>query len=144
MASSSTLPSSSPSAAVSSPPPSLSAIYKKHKVKIEGQRAENDRLARNVVESVGVVAHEMVNSVNSGVANVFAKQKALEEQARLLEDHTKSLTNQSKQWISLLGSFNNALKELGDVESWAHTIESDMRDVAATLLFLQANAGASS
>ena len=33
----------------------------------------------------------------------------------------------------MIDSFNNSLKELGDIESWSRTIEEDMRAVACTL-----------
>ena len=33
----------------------------------------------------------------------------------------------------MIYSFNNSLKELGDIESWSRTIEEDMRAVACTL-----------
>ena len=45
-------------------------------------------------------------------------------------------TNFAKQtaaWLLLIDSFNSSLKELGDVESWARTIEGDMRAVSSTL-----------
>jgi hypothetical protein len=33
----------------------------------------------------------------------------------------------------MVEGFNQALKELGDVENWARSIESDMREIAAGL-----------
>ena len=43
-------------------------------------------------------------------------------------------TKLSNQWITMVEGFNQALKEIGDVENWAEQIESDMYVVAECLL----------
>jgi len=35
--------------------------------------------------------------------------------------------------LTLVESFSNALKELGDVENWAKTIEGDVRTITTAL-----------
>ena len=121
---------------------------------------EAERLRRRAVESMRGVSENMVDSVNMGVAHVFANQRKLEAEARKLQAETQRFAKQTTQWLSMLESFNVALKvrahgevhlqgrgvwrvlscwlltrpqELGDVENWAEHIEKDMNAVAAAL-----------
>ena len=40
---------------------------------------------------------------------------------------------QTNNWVQLMDGFHKALKDLGDLEQWAKTIEADMKTVTATL-----------
>lgn len=45
-------------------------------------------------------------------------------------------SKQTAQWISMVEGFNQALKEIGDVENWARSIEMDMRTIATALEYV--------
>ena len=63
----------------------------------------------------------------------YNNQRQLEVEAKQLQAHVSRLTRQTSQWISMIENFNQSLKELGDVENWARTIETDMMTVASAL-----------
>lgn len=44
-----------------------------------------------------------------------------------------NFAKQTQQWLQLIDNFSSALKELGDVENWARSIESDMQVIQSTL-----------
>lgn len=110
----------------------------------------------------------MVDSVNIGVSKVFTNQKKIEVQAVQLQTQTERFSKQTAQWLQLIEGFNQSLKvasfspqvgaflrlptlrfgthalrcgdqEIGDIESWARTIEADMRQIAANLEYVHRN-----
>eukprot|EP00041_Stephanoeca_diplocostata_P004701 m.49064 g.49064 ORF g.49064 m.49064 type:complete len:128 (+) comp15299_c0_seq1:217-600(+) len=114
----------------------LSEIVKKHqseqvvrKKAAETRRAEAVSAAQNVTKV-------MVQSLNEGVAKVFSTQKQLEVEAKQLQTSLQKYTKLSNQWISMVENFNQALKEIGDVENWAERIEADMKNISDGLEFV--------
>ena len=105
--------------------------------------AETEQLQRAAVDSVQKVSDALLTKVNTGVASVFANQKAIEGEAKALQTQSARLVKQTSQWVGAVDKFNAALKELGDVESWARAIEADLRDVAATLDYVNSASTAS-
>ena len=79
----------------------------------------------------------------------------LAQEARVLQSNAREFGRQTAQWLKLLSGFNTALKvttcpllvlsdqgpgfvqEIGDVESWAKTIEWEMKTVATAIEFIQ-------
>ena len=102
-----------------------------------------EQLQRAAVDSVQKVSDALLTKVNTGVASVFANQKAIEGEAKALQTQSARLVKQTSQWVGAVDKFNAALKELGDVESWARAIEADLRDVAATLDYVNSASTAS-
>ena len=72
-------------------------------------------------------------SSSSSVESAYNNQRQLETEAKQLQNNISRLTKQTQQWISMIDSFNHALKELGDVENWARAIETDMVAIASAL-----------
>lgn len=60
-------------------------------------------------------------------------QKRLDAEAKQLHSSAINFSKQTSQWINLVDSFTSALKELGDVENWAKTIEGDVRTITIAL-----------
>ena len=69
----------------------------------------------------------------NSVEKAYNSQRQLEYEAKQLQAHVTKLTKQTTQWVALVENFNQALKELGDVENWARTIETDMTTIASAL-----------
>jgi len=70
------------------------------------------------------------------VADIFRNQKKLEAEAKTLQVLSTRYTKQTSQWLAMIDSFNSSLKELGDVQSWAQSIEGDMRAIAGALEYV--------
>ena len=69
----------------------------------------------------------------TAASNAYLNQKRLDSEAKQLHLNATNFAKQTAAWLLLIDRFNSSLKELGDVESWARTIESDMRAVSSTL-----------
>lgn len=67
------------------------------------------------------------------VAQAYLNQKRLDAEAKQLHIGASNFAKQTQQWLSLVETFSSALKEIGDVENWARTIEGDVRTVAGAL-----------
>ena len=63
----------------------------------------------------------------------YLNQKRLDSEAKQLHLNASNFSKQTASWLTLIESFNKSLKEVGDVESWAKSIENDMRAVSSTL-----------
>lgn len=113
-------------------------------------RAENKR--RVALSSAYSVSGLLAENVNGGVAAVFSNQRQIEAEAKLLQSQVPlrflhitcrtadlqtykviKFSKQTTQWVQMIEGFNNALKELGDIENWAKTIERDMATIASSL-----------
>lgn len=67
------------------------------------------------------------------VAQAYLNQKKLDAEAKQLQTSATNFAKQTQSWLHLVESFSSALKEIGDVENWARSIEGDMRTIATAL-----------
>ena len=67
------------------------------------------------------------------VEKAYNNQRKLENEAKKLQNHVDLFSKQTQLWINMLENFNQALKELGDVDNWARTIETDITTIASAL-----------
>ncbi|XP_025903151.1 biogenesis of lysosome-related organelles complex 1 subunit 1 [Nothoprocta perdicaria] len=74
-----------------------------------------------------------VTGASGWVAQAYVNQRKLDREVRTLQAQAAQFARQTAQWIAMVESFNQALKEIGDVENWARSMELDMRSVAAAL-----------
>ncbi|XP_062522136.1 biogenesis of lysosome-related organelles complex 1 subunit 1-like [Corticium candelabrum] len=111
----------------------LARALKEHNTKQAELKTLQEKRRKEAVAAADSVARELVDSLNIGVEKAYQNQKKLDSEAKCLQMHASRFIRQAQQWLAMVEGFNQALKELGDVENWARTIESDMRDIAAGL-----------
>ncbi|NXG40051.1 BL1S1 protein, partial [Dromaius novaehollandiae] len=71
-----------------------------------------------------------------GVARAYVNQRKLDHEVKTLQIQAAQFAKQTGQWITMVENFNQALKEIGDVENWARSIEMDMRTIATALEYV--------
>lgn len=67
------------------------------------------------------------------VAQAYLNEKKLDHEARQLQQNAANFSRQAQQWLQMVENFSSALKEVGDVENWAKSIEKDLK-IAETAL----------
>lgn len=67
------------------------------------------------------------------MAQAYLNQKRLDAEAKQLHVGATNFAKQTHQWLQLIDNFSSALKELGDVENWARSIEGDMQVIQQSL-----------
>ncbi|NWX43482.1 BL1S1 protein, partial [Steatornis caripensis] len=70
------------------------------------------------------------------VAQAYVNQRKLDHEVKTLQAQAAQFAKQTGQWITMVENFNQALKEIGDVENWARSIEMDMRTIATALEYV--------
>ncbi len=61
------------------------------------------------------------------VAQAYLNEKKLDTEARQLQQNAANFSRQAQQWLHLVENFSSALKEVGDVENWARSIQNDLK-----------------
>jgi len=111
----------------------LSSLVKEHQARQSVRKEEQEVKRKEALEAGTELTNALVDHLNVGVAQAYLNQKRLDSEAKQLHLNATNFAKQTQSWLGLIETFNTSLKELGDVENWAKTIESDMRAISSTL-----------
>ncbi|XP_067633378.1 biogenesis of lysosome-related organelles complex 1 subunit 1 [Eurosta solidaginis] len=111
----------------------LTSMVKEYQVKQAKRKQEQEIRRKDLVESSNELTQAIVDHLNVGVAQAYLNQKRLDAEAKQLHVGATNFAKQTQQWIQLIDNFSSALKELGDVENWARSIEGDIQVIQNTL-----------
>lgn len=120
----------------------LSAIVKESQAKQAKIKSINDRNRKEALAATESVANLMTDNVQESVNEVYAAQNKLEKEVKGLQTNTAHFAKQTYQWLEMIKTFNGSLKECGDFQNWAKTVEWDMRNIASALDYVQREDGA--
>lgn len=111
----------------------LSSLVKEHQARQVVRKEQQEAKKKEALTAANNLTTALVDHLNVGVAQAYLNQKRLDSEAKQLHLNATNFSKQTAAWLQLIDSFNNSLKEVGDVESWAKTIETDMRAISSTL-----------
>ncbi|XP_032060727.1 biogenesis of lysosome-related organelles complex 1 subunit 1 [Anas acuta] len=114
----------------------LSRLLREHQAR-QGERRElQERRRREAIAAATRLTEALVDHLNVGVAQAYVNQRKLDQEVKTLQAQAAQFAKQTGQWITMVENFNQALKEIGDVENWARSIELDMRTIATALEYV--------
>ncbi|CAG0887047.1 unnamed protein product [Cyprideis torosa] len=87
-------------------------------------------------EAVGALTEELVNHLNLGVAHAYLNQKKIDAEAKLLHQNATNFARQAQNWLKLIEGLSSSLKDIGDVENWAMTMERELKGVTSALEYV--------
>ncbi|XP_072948826.1 biogenesis of lysosome-related organelles complex 1 subunit 1 [Epargyreus clarus] len=111
----------------------LSSLIKEHQAKQAAKRVTQEQKRKECIVAANDLTQALVDHLNVGVAQAYLNQKKLDAEAKLLHQGAINFAKQTQQWLALVENFSSALKEIGDVENWARSIENDMKIITDTL-----------
>merc|ERR1719187_1416617 len=111
----------------------LSSLVKEHQARQIVRKEKQEVKRKEALSAATNLTTALVDHLNVGVAQAYLNQKRLDSEAKQLHLNATNFAKQTQSWLGLIETFNTSLKELGDVENWAKTIESDMRAISSTL-----------
>ncbi|EDW00855.1 GH20792 [Drosophila grimshawi] len=108
-------------------------MVKDHHAKQSKRKQEQEIRRKEAIEASNELTQSLVDHLNVGVAQAYLNQKRLDAEAKQLHVGATNFAKQTHQWLQLIDNFSSALKELGDVENWARSIEGDMQVIQQSL-----------
>jgi len=111
----------------------LSSLVKEHQARQVVRKEKQEVKRKEALTAATNLTTALVDHLNVGVAQAYLNQKRLDSEAKQLHLNATNFSKQTSAWLQLIDSFNTSLKEVGDVENWARTIEGDMRAISSTL-----------
>ncbi|XP_067881012.1 biogenesis of lysosome-related organelles complex 1 subunit 1 [Heterodontus francisci] len=114
----------------------LSRLLKEHQTKQNERKEVQEKRRREAVAAATRLTEALVDHLNVGVAQAYVNQRKLDNEVKTLQIQAAQFAKQTQQWLGMVDNFNQALKEIGDVENWARSIEMDMRTIATALEYV--------
>jgi len=111
----------------------LADMIKAHTTKQQIQKEMQEKRKNEVIVAVHGLSNAIVDQLNTRISHAYNNQKRIDVECKRLENNSQALARQAEQWINLINSFNDTLKEIGDVESWSKVIENDVTLIVETL-----------
>lgn len=111
----------------------LSSLVKEHQARQVVRKEQQEAKKKEALTAANSLTTALVDHLNVSVAQAYLNQKRLDSEAKQLHLNATNFSKQTAAWLQLIDSFNDSLKEVGDVESWAKTIETDMQAISSTL-----------
>eukprot|EP00285_Hemiselmis_virescens_P011307 CAMPEP_0173381568 /NCGR_PEP_ID=MMETSP1356-20130122/3961_1 /TAXON_ID=77927 ORGANISM="Hemiselmis virescens, Strain PCC157" /NCGR_SAMPLE_ID=MMETSP1356 /ASSEMBLY_ACC=CAM_ASM_000847 /LENGTH=119 /DNA_ID=CAMNT_0014335445 /DNA_START=237 /DNA_END=593 /DNA_ORIENTATION=- len=111
----------------------LSSMVKEHQAKQGLLKVVTEDNKRAALAATDTVSNVMGDALAERATEVFAAQRKLEKEVKGLQTNTAHFSKQSGQWLDMVKKFNRSLKELGDFQNWAKTVEWDMRNIQSAL-----------
>ncbi|EGD75368.1 hypothetical protein PTSG_06445 [Salpingoeca rosetta] len=107
----------------------LSDLVREHSEAKARAKAEAAEAKASASQHLQELAAAVVADLNTEVSQVFANQQHIDKEIQAMQAALAKQKRTAAKWATSVKKFNQALKEIGDVENWAATLENDMRKV---------------
>ncbi|CAF3798476.1 unnamed protein product [Rotaria sordida] len=111
----------------------LSNIYRQHTEYVSVLKQKQEKKKKELLTSTEQLTRHVLDGLNNDVSECYKNQKRIDHACKQLTTQSNQLAKQSQAWITLIGQFTDALKELGDVENYSKIIERECLSITNIL-----------
>uniref|UniRef100_A0A7S1M3L5 Biogenesis of lysosome-related organelles complex 1 subunit 1 n=1 Tax=Neobodo designis TaxID=312471 RepID=A0A7S1M3L5_NEODS len=121
------------SSAPPSTPPTYAELEKAHHERNVRLKAASEAQFKATCQAATSAASAVAGETNRRSHELHQGAKRVEGELKELNHQTEQMHKRVQEWAAMLGKFNGALKELGDVANWATMIDRDVEDTVRVL-----------
>ena len=103
------------------------------KTKKEKQKQLKDLETKIVDTSLPAFSQEIFKDLNTESEQIVQNQKDLEKKCKQVRDGWEKFNNELGKWSSLVIDFDKAIRDIGDIQSWAMKIQQQVDDACEKL-----------
>ncbi|KAL0236818.1 hypothetical protein PCE1_000215 [Barthelona sp. PCE] len=111
----------------------IAAQIRNHIKEQEKEEVRLEEVRSDCYSKAGKFTRMALNQVNQPAAVVFNNQKTIQANLKKLEGNLGEFTTTVTELAQAVSGFNAAIKSLEHIDTWALSIQTDMRDVAEVL-----------
>jgi len=100
------------------------------------QQVEIRELREQVAEDATLMNQGFLGSSNRAVLQIHSNQSKIHAEIKALRSETSEFVQQTSQWLKMFADFNKNMEQIGDVETWAKNVESDLHTITSALKFV--------
>ncbi|BHF66217.1 Bioproteinsis of lysosome-related organelles complex 1 subunit 1 [Sparganum proliferum] len=111
----------------------LRNISKAYEKRLSERKAALELQRQRALEATTALVFQLSNNLNDDVSRAYRNQCRLNAEVKRLHRNAHLFTNEVNLWVKEVTDFNQALKELGDVENWSRKLAVDVQILHDTL-----------
>jgi hypothetical protein len=115
------------------PLPSFADLEKAHHERNVRLKSASEAQFKATCHAATSAATAVARDTNQRAHELHQGSKRVEGELKELNHQTEQMHKRLQEWAGMLGKFNGALKELGDVSNWATMIDRDVEDTVRIL-----------
>ncbi|KAI6238036.1 Biogenesis of lysosome-related organelles complex 1 subunit 1 [Aphelenchoides fujianensis] len=108
-------------------------MLRDHAAKQHIRKEMQEKRKSEAVVAAQSFSNSVVDHLNAQVSRAYQNQKRLDVESKRLEKNAELLARVAEGWMEMIASFNYALKEIGNVDTFSRAIERDTTIIARTL-----------
>ena len=103
------------------------AIAEEHEKQIKIKQKAMKELENKIVDnSLPAYGEALFNQLNNGSEQIVQNQKEIDRKCKEAKEGWEKFSNELGKWTNIITDFEKAIKDIGDVKTWAESIQSQV------------------
>ena len=111
----------------------FNSILREHRVQHSAAEKKYLESKANAQQNAEQLSTAVTNDLSNSIGLVYRNQRRIENEAKKLQANTLKFSKQLEQWQNQYNLYNNALKQLGDINNFVTIIDQDLSSIAVSL-----------
>lgn len=111
----------------------LANEYKQHQSRAEAQRQRHAAMYQDTQRALEKLADGVADTMSVSTTATFNKQKLVQESVEKVTNSQLEFKRQRDRWVKLATKHREALKYLGDLQTYTRAIARDLDNICKTV-----------
>ncbi|DBA70466.1 TPA: biogenesis of lysosome- organelles complex 1 subunit 1 [Trebouxia sp. C0005] len=117
-------------------PRMLQDLIRQHTLEKAILQRQSEAATQRAVKAAESLSADLVEVANSGAAKAFQQQQRIGVEVEKVLSLTNKLSDQNTEWATMINSADQALRVLGDFQTYFEVLQQDMSKLTSSLQHL--------